>query len=150
MPGGPPEHTAKQGPARRPSCVCSDALIWAKMSRASFQPAERGQTLLTSREVWGKPGWTGSGRQRDGVRVHVCVWQQWVVTLCDYQSVLSLLCNRLYLASLVTASSSQSPATTPIHPSLAHLLVYTTPTLLLIRDNIAIAITNLILAVELT
>lgn len=52
VPGGPPEHTAAEwGPARRPSCVCSEALIWAKMSRASFQSAERGQTLLPSREV---------------------------------------------------------------------------------------------------
>lgn len=38
MPGGPPENTVRgAGPCPlAPSCVCSEALIWAKMSKASF------------------------------------------------------------------------------------------------------------------
>lgn len=38
MPGGPPENTARgAGPCPlAPSCVCSEALIWAKMSEAPF------------------------------------------------------------------------------------------------------------------
>lgn len=76
MPGGPPEHTVQgAGPCPSPpSCVCSKALIWAKMSRASFQPAERGQTLLPSTDQ-GSLRKSGGGRGQDmdvTMRVFVC------------------------------------------------------------------------------
>lgn len=62
---------SRQGPSpSAPSCVCSDALIWAKMSKASFQRRERGQTRLPY-------GW---GRVGGGVRTRSQTWQS--VRLC--------------------------------------------------------------------
>lgn len=62
----------EQGPCpSAPSCVCSDALIWAKMSKASFQAHERGQTLLPC-GGGSEEGGGGRGRQRDCVSVCGC------------------------------------------------------------------------------
>lgn len=71
----------EQGPCpSAPSCVCSDALIWAKMSKASFQAHERGQTPLPC---------GGSLRKVEGLaNVTACpsagvfVQQQCVATYC--------------------------------------------------------------------
>lgn len=59
---------SRQGPSpSAPSCVCSDALIWAKMSKASFQRREWGQTRLP----YGRG--RGTNSQSD-VTVYTSVW----------------------------------------------------------------------------
>lgn len=131
VPGGPPEHTVQgAGPCpSAPSCVCSQALIWTKMSRASFQPAERGQTHCCHP---GKSEESGGGRGQDvDMTVCVCVWQQWAVGLCC-NAVSPVTSMEWRLQSIVrqscqTVSCSVHPPHPLIHPGNTRLLGYKLP-----------------------
>lgn len=128
----------EQGPCpSAPSCVCSDALIWAKMSKASFQAHERGQTPLPCGGSLRKAEVEGVANVTVCPSVGVFVQQQCIATYCWYtdtpvtsmkwrlQSIVRPLCH----CFLLTTPSPEPATPSPEQKGGADLRVK------LIRDN---------------